>query len=189
LLLKPYNLDVKTGGLIGKGICYFLEGRLSWFGSLILLLGIFMIALLMATPLTLESTWDGIIAKIKSVWERVLGFFNGGDEEADDDEAEQLYVKKPPEVSEPKLRKKDKPVQPVGLPEPVIKKQTPKEPINQPLKQLSLAEGGRYALPPLTLLDTYETETDKPDRKRLEQDAAILKKSSPTSECRERWSA
>ncbi len=174
--ISIFGQEIKTGGYIGTAFAYFLERRLRWFGSLILLVGIFLIALLMSTPLMLAPTWDRIIEKIKATWHRVMGYLQGGSEEESDDEedAQDRPARKISSPPEPRLKKKEKPELPAVAPEPVIKKQALKEAITQPLIQLSLTEGGRYILPPLDLLDTYETGTSKPDLKRLEQNAAVL---------------
>ncbi len=175
--ISLFGQEIKTGGYIGTAFAYFLETRLRWFGSFILLVGIFLIALLMSTTLALAPAFDRLIARIKAAWRRTRDYvISGGDEEGEEDEDDEQDrpARKPAGQPEPRLKKKEKQELPAGVPEPVIKKQPPKEPITKPLIQLSLTEGNRYVLPPLDLLDTYETGTSKPDLKRLEQNASVL---------------
>ncbi|MFZ2447327.1 MAG: DNA translocase FtsK 4TM domain-containing protein [Syntrophobacteraceae bacterium] len=169
--MSLFGQQIETGGKIGTALALYLSGRLYAVGSHILLLGIFLIALLLSTPLTLKSVWDRISARLSQLWEKARGLFSRGGGEPEDEED---FDKQTADFPEPKLKKKEKPGSPAVVPEPLIKKQPRREPITQPLTQLSIAEGSQYALPPLSLLDTYETETTKPDWKRLEQNAAVL---------------
>ncbi|MHC1730038.1 MAG: DNA translocase FtsK [Syntrophobacteraceae bacterium] len=152
-----------TGGLVGTALARFLSDRLYAFGSHILLIGIFLISLLLSTPLTLESIIEGCAG----YWQKTTKWLLGDDEEEPD-------LSNPETDSpKPKAKKKEKTEQPPPIQtEPVIiKKQVRKESISpSPLP----AAPGQYVLPPLTLLDTYETETSKPDWKKLEQNAAVL---------------
>ncbi|MEM5790392.1 MAG: DNA translocase FtsK, partial [Syntrophobacteraceae bacterium] len=56
------------------------------------------------------------------------------------------------------------------LPEPVVKKKNREEAFSPAPSPSS----GQYVLPAINLLDVYETDTAKPDWKRLEQSAAVL---------------
>ena len=64
-------------------------------------------------------------------------------------------------------------------------KQARKEPaLNAPVR----VEPGQYVLPDLTMLDVYETESTKPDWKKLEQNGAVLEENRPISVSREKLS-
>ncbi len=155
-----------TGGILGTALAQFLGDRLNAFGSHILLIGLFLIALLLSTPLTLQSLLENFALS----WRRTTRWLLGDD----DDEEPDVAVRELSDSPKPRGRKKEKaePPSPAVQTEPVIiKKQGRKESITpSPLP----AAPGQYVLPPLSLLDTYETETGKPDWKKLEQNAAVL---------------
>jgi S-DNA-T family DNA segregation ATPase FtsK/SpoIIIE len=154
------EFKVGAGGEIGRIISEFLEDRLEWLGSHTLLLGLFLIALVLSTPYTLKAMVEGVSA----FWSKTTGWFLEGWEEGDED---------PEPTGSPKVRAKKKekaalsPVQSELFP----KKQARTEPIEP--APLSIPPG-QYGLPAITLLDTYETETFKPDWKKLEQNGAVL---------------
>jgi S-DNA-T family DNA segregation ATPase FtsK/SpoIIIE len=156
------EFQVGAGGEIGRLIAEFLEDRLEWLGSHTLLAGLFLIALVLSTPYTLKTMIQGISA----LWSKTSGWLSGGQEE----EAE---APGPPASDMPPVRvkKKEKPASPSVQAELFIKKQSGTAPISP--TPLSLAPG-QYALPTLAVLDTYETETIKPDWKKLEQNGAVL---------------
>jgi len=153
------EFKVDAGGEIGRVISEFFEDRLEWLGSHTLLLGLFLIALVLSTPYTLKAMIEGISA----FWSNISGWFLGGQEEEPE-----------PESSGPRparAKKKEKTTLPAVQAELFPQKQGRTEPI-EPVP-LSMAPG-QYGLPALTLLDTYETETFKPDWKKLEQNGAVL---------------
>ncbi|MGA2402256.1 MAG: DNA translocase FtsK 4TM domain-containing protein [Syntrophobacteraceae bacterium] len=154
--------EFETGGEIGRILSEFLDDRLSGLGSHTLLIGLFLIALLLSTPFTLQAMIEGISA----LWSRTSGWLLG-DQQAEDEEPETQAVDEAPSRVKKKERLTSPPVQTELFP----KKQTGKEPISP--EPLSMAPG-QYVLPMLSLLDTYETETAKPDWKRLEQNGAVL---------------
>ncbi len=157
------EFKVGAGGEIGRILSEFLEDRLEWLGSHTLLLGLFLIALVLSTPYTLKA----MIEAVSTFWTKTTAWFLGALEDGG--------VEPEPEPSgSPQARSKKKertttvsPVQAELFP----KKQGRAEPI-EPVP-LSMAPG-QYGLPALTLLDTYETETFKPDWKKLEQNGAVL---------------
>lgn len=156
----------ETGGKLGTALSQFLMNRLHPVGSHILLIGIFLIALLLSTPLTMESMWNFIRDRFLQSWRRISAFMSGGNDEDEED--------REPEVAdspEPRVRKKQKLDHPPAQTEMFIKKQAQKESVvPAPVPVVP----GQYVLPSLGLLDVYETETSKPDWKRLEQNAAVL---------------
>ncbi len=154
--------EFETGGEVGRVLADFLDDRLSALGSHTLLIGMFLIALLLSTPFTLKAMIHGISA----FWSKTSVWLLGETEE----EEEQLgpeSLDAPPERVKKKERLSPPPVQT----ELFSKKQAPRESLSSaPLRPAP----GHYALPELTMLDTYETETAKPDWKRLEQNGAVL---------------
>lgn len=156
---------LETGGKIGAALAQFLVNRLHPVGSHILLIGIFLIALLLSTPLTLKAIWDFIRERFSKLWRRFYSFLSeAGGDTPEDGEPEIA------DVPEPRVRKKEKSEQPPAQTEMFGKKAR-----RDPIVPSPLPEGpGKYLLPSLGLLDVYETETSKPDWKRLEQNAAVL---------------
>ncbi len=65
--------EFETGGEIGRLLAEFLDDRLSALGSHTLLIGMFLIALLLSTPLTLEAMLQGISA----FWSKTSGWLLG----------------------------------------------------------------------------------------------------------------
>lgn len=154
--------EFDTGGRIGRACADFFDRRLSTIGSHTLLLGLFLIALLLSTPLTLKS----MAGQLSEFWRKTSGWLIGNYEEEDDEPEPE------PSDSHPvRRKKKEKTADPAVQMEMAPKKQAGVEPISpEPLK----ASPGQYALPVISMLDTYEMETVKPDWKKLEQDGAVL---------------
>ncbi len=155
--------EFETGGKLGRILADFLDDRLSTLGSHTLLIGTFLIALLLSTPLTLKAIIDGISAS----WRKTSGWLLG------DQAEEEVEGPRPQATDEPRIRvkKKEKITSPPVQTELFPKKQAHSEPISP--EQL-ITGPGQYMLPPVSLLDTYETEAAKPDWKRLEQNGAVL---------------
>ncbi len=161
---------MKTGGYIGIGLADVIWKRFNNVGSHILLLGLFLIALILSTPLTLRAILEKLLDQGLLIRTKLRGTSSDlGPEDAGGGEP-----LKAAEPVQPKPANTQKPAPAPTTIEPEIRKQARKEPIVQPLVQLKLSGGGQYVLPPLTLVDTYETETVKPDWKRLEQSATVL---------------
>ncbi|GLI34700.1 MAG: DNA translocase FtsK [Deltaproteobacteria bacterium] len=176
-----FGQEILTGGEIGLLLAQFLAARLNFVGTHILLVGVFLIALLLSTPLTIESSLDWICRQISLCGK---GAFSG---------AIQFFQKirnlrpEPPElvpVAASRPRRVKKPSSPMveALPAPESVQQPPAVPIPEakkitrnaaPIKPPPAASG-QYALPPLDLLDAYEATSRKPDMKKLEDNAAIL---------------
>jgi len=157
------EFKIGAGGEIGGILAKFLHDRLSALGSHTLLIGMFLIALLLSTPLTLKAMLQGISAFWGKTSDWLLG--NSGAEQGGQPESESLDA--PPD----RVTKKQR------LPLPTV--QTELFQKRQPRSgSISMASPpvhpGQYWLPDLTLLDTYETDIAKPDWKRLEQNGAVL---------------
>jgi S-DNA-T family DNA segregation ATPase FtsK/SpoIIIE len=153
---------VGAGGEIGRIISEFLEDRLEWLGSHTLLLGLILIALVLSTPYTLKAMIQGI----STFWKKITGWLLEGPEEAGT-EPEPESSGSPPVRPKKKDKTLTSPVQAELFPRKHSRAETIEtQPVSPP--------PGQYGLPPLTLLDTYETETFKPDWKKLEQNGAVL---------------
>ena len=169
--INLFGQSIVTGGFIGVALSHFLKDRLDELGSHILLLGIFSIALLLATPLTLKS----ILEYLGLFWRKSSGWLLGNTgEEEDEEEEEEAAATGDADTPRPKAKKKEK-AAPAILPatqtEMFMKKQAREEPIQpSPVH----AESGQYVLPQVNLLEIYETESIKPDKKRLEKNADVL---------------
>ncbi len=167
-----FHQTMKTGGYIGIGLADLIWRRFNNVGSHILLVGLFLIALILSTPLTLRAVLEKLFDQIAMIVARLRARAAAG--RAQEDAGGEEPPAEAAEPADPKPAKKPKPAPPLPAAEPEIKKQPRKEPISQPLVQLTFSGGSQYALPPLSLVDTYETDTVKPDWKRLEQNATIL---------------
>jgi S-DNA-T family DNA segregation ATPase FtsK/SpoIIIE len=154
--------EFKTGGLIGKVLADLLLKHLSALGSHILLIAMFLIALLLSTPFTLKA----MIQKVSAFWSKTSEWLLGGTE-AEDEQPEPELHDAPPN----RVKRKEKPSSPPVQTELFPKKQARRESLSP---APTLVAPGLYALPEITMLDTYETETVKPDWKKLEQNGAVL---------------
>lgn len=167
--IKIADQEFMTGGLIGRGIAYFLAEQMHSVGAHILLAGIFLIALLLSTPLTLKSLldWAGrcflsLFRGISTATRRILsGLFRSRRTV----EPVVLTTAAPGKTSAAPMQ--------ILLPAPP-KKAEKKKPVESAMPAPPVVAPGQYVIPPFDLLDSYETETEKPDWKRLEQDAAVL---------------
>ncbi|MEN6441136.1 MAG: DNA translocase FtsK 4TM domain-containing protein [Syntrophobacter sp.] len=167
-----FGEQLETGGKLGTGLSHLLVAQFYSPGSHILLFGIFFISLLLSTPFTIKSAWNKAVDRLTRAFDRIIELFEGtptDDEEEEDEEESGAEASRTPAS---KSTGKAKPDSPGMVSEPVIKKQARKEAFS-PNPEANSADG-KYALPPLSLLDVYETETVKPDWKRLEQNASIL---------------
>jgi len=152
--------EFKTGGLIGRSLARYLDDHLSGLGSHTLLIGLFLIALLLSTPFTLQA----MIERISTFWSRTSEWLLG---DAEDEEEEP----EPEPDLQVRVKKKEKSSSPPVQAEMFQGKQTRKEIVSlAPVR----VEPGQYVLPELTMLDTYETESAKPDWKKLEQNGVVL---------------
>jgi S-DNA-T family DNA segregation ATPase FtsK/SpoIIIE len=156
------EFEVGAGGEIGRILSEFLENRLELLGSHTLLLGLFLIALALSIPCSLKT----MVQNISAFWSKISEWLFG----AQEDEGGQpgLGSPNPPLV---RTKKKEKSASSPVQAEMFPKRQARAEPVEP--APLPMTEG-QYGLPGLALLDTYETETFKPDWKKLEQNGAVL---------------
>ncbi|MCE5244681.1 MAG: DNA translocase FtsK 4TM domain-containing protein [Syntrophobacteraceae bacterium] len=168
--LHLFGQEIMSGGIVGAAIAHFLKARLSTAGTLVLLVGLLLIALLLSTPLTLNAT-------IGFFHRMVAGFFGwswglvgrigrrgpGGTIDSG------RKAKKP--SSDGSSREKEPP-----QPEPVAAQLAParKKPRKNAAVEPPPSEPGCYTLPSIDLLDVYENPGHKPDPKKLEENAKIL---------------
>ena len=154
----------KTGGWIGCVLSDFLSSKLGELGSHIFLLGSLLIALLLATPLTIKALTRRIATLATGAFQwlaaesrvegegRALALDSG------------VVLPKRPEKMEAASS-------PVFHAEPSPRTQARKGPAPPAPPEVA---PGHYALPELALLDIHETESVKPDWKKLEQNGAVL---------------
>ncbi len=156
--------SVKTGGFFGNFLARFLHARLSALGSHILLIGTLLIALLLATPLTIK-------AAIRQIARLAAAAYNWLAAEAKVDAEARVAACEPGVTAPGRSKKKEKTSSPPVQIEMFAKKQARKEDVSPPVLDIA---PGQYVIPELTLLDVYETENVKPDWKKLEQNGAVL---------------
>jgi len=157
--------EFPTGGIVGKVLAGFLDDRLSALGSHTLLIGVFLIALLLSTPFTLQT----MLKAVSTWWTKTAGWLFLNTPEEDPEEAEPETHDSPP-VQVKFSAKSTKPSSPPTQAE-MFPKKARKESIEP---EAVRAVSGQYVLPDLTMLDTYETESFKPDWKKLEQNGVVL---------------
>ncbi len=157
----------ETGGKLGAALAQFLNNRFYSFGSHILLIGVFLIALLLSTPLTLSSMLSGLGV----VWRKLYAWLFG-DDGAYEEEHPQPAIADTPPKPQGRKKEKEKATPFATVPTQLVMKKQPRKESAPPL--LNPEELGNYALPSPELLDIYETEATKPDWKRLETNAAVL---------------
>ena len=155
--------EFEIGGEIGRVLAEFLDDRLSALGSHTLLIGMFLIALLLSTPLTLKAMLQGISA----FWGKTTGWFRRDRRAAQGGQPGSESLDAPPNRVKSKQRG----------PLPTVQTELfQKRPAHSgSISPASLPiHPDQYGLPDLSMLDTYETDTAKPDWKRLEQNGAVL---------------
>jgi S-DNA-T family DNA segregation ATPase FtsK/SpoIIIE len=173
--IKILGQELLSGGQIGQTLGQFLAARLRPLGATIVLGGVLLIALLLATPLSLQSAWQfagrictamltGLDRLIQRLWS-LLRPTSPPEVPADRSEvaseaplgSSTVVETFPPEIITPtpsranKSRKRD-----IALPPPPEKHE------------------GKWTLPPIALLDTHEGGNLKPDPTRLEHKARVL---------------
>ncbi len=165
----------KTGGFVGQSLAALLKKKMNPVGSHVLLIGVFLIAFLLATPLTLKSTFKWLGRAVVWFFRMAFGVIAGTVMAVArrirlPERREKEVVVASPVRSVPE-KKPASPAQPLLPPPPVPKKQPKKEGTAPIPPQVA---PGHYTLPVPDLLDSYETTMRKPDWKKLEQDAAVL---------------
>ncbi len=162
--------EFMTGGIIGHALADVLNKKMYPVGAHILLIGIFLIAVLLSTPLTLKSIFKWIGRVIAAFFRVLFAMISRIVRRIRLPEREEEVFVVTPTPRPVTVKKYPTPVQ-VLLPAPPPKKPAKKE-AAAPI--LPVVTPGQYTLPFPDLLDSYETEMRKPDWKKLEQDAAVL---------------
>ena len=194
--MRFLHQEILTGGQIGNILGRFFVKELHSVGSHILLIGIFLIAFVLATPFTLRSsfTWIGscllsaakafcalcmkgpsMIIRLRRQKTQEENDMNGIEATPTEPSAEQL-----PEATEslPPVK-----VEVLAPPVPVARKKIRKEApaLEAPPTRISDEQidssghpVGHYMLPSIELLDAYETENHQPDWKKLEDNSRVL---------------
>jgi len=123
----------------------------------------FLIALLLSTPLTLEA----MIQRITACWGKTAGWFRKDRQAAQGGRLAAESFDAPPN----RVKNKQKLPLPTVQTELFQRRQARSGSIS-PVS--SAVHRDQYGLPDIAMLDTYETDTAKPDWKRLEQNGAVL---------------
>lgn len=164
--------EMITGGQTGLLISRFLEGRLYTAGTHILLVGLLLVALLLATPFTFNAFWDWAKRTMPSAADRiswVIGLLRRGPYQREKEKDPPAPVRRPAVVDKGTSISTSVEIIPVGFqksPKPVRKALPPS---TEPRKTPS-----GYMIPSLEILEVLETEAERPDWKKLEENAKVL---------------
>lgn len=166
----PLGQEIFTGGQIGIFFSRFLSDRLYLAGAHILLLGLMFISLLLATPFTFNALWNWMACVMPATASRIGGLSavlrsiirfgkraNGS-----------LTTAGCPSK---RAKRSIQTVDMIPLPVQQLRKPARKE--LPPVSETRLSSNG-YRLPSLDILDAYETGSEEPDWKRLEEKARVL---------------
>ncbi len=111
--------EFETGGLIGRVFAEFLDDRFSALGSHTLLIGIFLVALLLSTPLTLKT----LLHWISTFWGAASGWLLGDRQAEEGEQPGSESLDAPPA----RVKKKERPSLPPVQTELFPKKQSRSE--------------------------------------------------------------
>lgn len=168
-----FGQEILTGGQIGFLISKFMVSKLHEVGAHVLLMGIFLISLLLATPFSLQSAVEWASKVFVSIKRNVAQSVHKLLLRANDWKAEV------PMITSPTLKrlthvKQDSNQPPLAevIQAPVVR--SPKKVEKGVTLPPKAQESGHYSLPSLELLDTYQVENQKPDWKKLEENSRIL---------------
>ncbi len=162
--------DMITGGQTGLLISRFLAGRLYTAGSHILLVGLLLVALLLATPFTFNAFWDWVKRSMPTVASGISGLaavLRGVLSSRAKEKASPVPVKKSSAVDKGASAS-------IEIVPMVV--QRPARPARKalPVSTEPRTTPSGYALPSLEILEVFETETERPDWKKLEENAKVL---------------
>jgi len=169
--MRLLGQEFLTGGQVGLLISRWLQREISVLGSHVLLTGLFLISLVLATPFSVKQTSRAIrslaalvLAKLSAV---PMPFFRSFGEPAGPKDKLKAGSSRPP-AKPGRLTGNRRPRpgddEPKALPE--ARQQLPEIQLN--------AASARYVLPALNIMDAYENENARPDPKVLEENARIL---------------
>jgi DNA segregation ATPase FtsK/SpoIIIE, S-DNA-T family len=166
-----FRQKMATGGHIGQILANLLRDSFYPTGTTILVIGVFLTGLLLATPFSfqsactwLQTAWNACAQRLCSLSSRLART----DQAAS---AAEKNVARPKIAALPAEIKASR--EPVLLPAPAPVAEVPR-----PLPKTAGAQTpktvGSYQLPPLDLLDSYAMEIHSPDQQALEGNAQIL---------------
>ncbi|MGV8074270.1 MAG: DNA translocase FtsK [Syntrophobacteraceae bacterium] len=169
--IRLMNQEILSGGKIGIFIADVLVKRLYSVGAHVLLIGLFLIALVLATPFSLKWTFEYIsrctISFMTWLHRQIGRIRRKGLQQEDRSTKKKISALNQAES----FKKYSPPVELLPAPQLEPKRKIKKE---IPVELLPPGTPGHYALPVLDILDTYEGDGPKPDWKKLEGDARIL---------------
>jgi S-DNA-T family DNA segregation ATPase FtsK/SpoIIIE len=164
--------EFSTGGSIGVFLAGGLQAHLYPIGAHILLMGVLLIGLVLAAPLSLQSlvcktfslSWGSIKCAGRGAFFLSTIFRS---------RARETTPEKAVLVRKDRRKASDTPVEvlPPDL-TPLPKKRRDKNAL--PAPDSTPPHEGAYTIPPLELLDTYEQDQIKPDPKKLQENARVL---------------
>jgi S-DNA-T family DNA segregation ATPase FtsK/SpoIIIE len=165
--------EIATGGQLGEVLAGFLRSRLYPLGSAILLVGVFFCGLLLATPFSFNATSAWLKRCAGKCQQNIAALFSGRRQQGQVVGALATADGRAIKDSETALPSNGAGVVEL-LPAPVLNGEIADAaaPASPALKVLQTA--GDYRLPPLDLLDTYETENGGLDSKILDANARVL---------------
>ncbi len=169
--MRLMGQEFLTGGQVGLLISRWLRREISVLGSHVLLTGLLLISLVLATPFSVKQTSRAIrslaaffLAKLSAV---PMPFFRSlGEPAGPKDKLKARSIRPPAKPGRLPGNRRPWPGddEPKALPE--ARRQIPGIQLN--------AASGRYVLPALNIMDAYENENARPDPKVLEENARIL---------------
>jgi DNA segregation ATPase FtsK/SpoIIIE, S-DNA-T family len=173
-----FGQKILTGGQVGFFISQLMISKLHRVGTHILLTGILLISLLLATPFTLKATWSWAVKVVvqlkRSSYELMRKLprntlFAGKITQISLPPLKRLTheQQEPQETQAPPAIEIIPPALPVFHSAKKVQREAPSRP--QPDKN-----PGEYATPTLELFDAYEGQKSKPDSKKMEEDARTL---------------
>jgi DNA segregation ATPase FtsK/SpoIIIE, S-DNA-T family len=172
--IQLFHQEIFSGGQVGLILASFLKRRFDTLGTYILTIGVLITGLILATPFSLRaaaqwlrSGWNSLSQGFGVLLQR----FNRSTE------TDQIVTTPPAREPVPRTARSDSGSKPAAD-IPLVITAPPSE--KAPQASTRIIPGGiaggedHYELPPLDLLDTYETKDHLPDRDSLEANAHIL---------------
>jgi len=177
-LLSGITYTDSPGGAVGNFLCRLLSGYLGATGAVIILSGIVLIALLVATGISTVQLGIKIFPPAAALIKRMFGSKAEQAENSEEDEAEEEEDLAPVEEAKPKAAAKEKAKSAPAIIAPQIhnkkRRQAEEEDEKEELEFSSPA--GSFRLPPLSLLDPIPEKEDVIDDKALLENSKILEK-------------
>jgi DNA segregation ATPase FtsK/SpoIIIE, S-DNA-T family len=179
-LLSGITYTDRPGGAVGNFLSRLLSGYLGATGAAIILSGIVLIALLVATGISAVQLGIKIFPPAAALIKRVFGSGAAEAEDTEEEEADENTVEKtaPIEETRPKAAAKEKAKSAPAIIAPQIhnkkRRQAEEEDEKEELEFSSPA--GSFRLPPLSLLDPIPEKEDAIDDKALLENSKILEK-------------